>query len=360
MIQSEKHIEFIKKTMKCRDFLYYITEQDRMATVYWAANSLKMLKDPLFEQIRPQVIQFVYSCLKTNGGFGPNPEYSSNVVSTFNALQLLFLYNVPYYDIKTVKFLLSLQNLSGAFTFDAYGDIDTRFDCCAILSLHLLSIMKDYKHIDYSKGIAICSCTADACDVFSLDNCAADGMEHKICQYLSPDNRLDRRHLSEPIDQSFLQDVGLDIDITLRHLVECFNYDGGVGQFKGSESHAAQTFCALSSLRSLGHLEAIDKLKTVDFLMYRQLPNGGLCGRIGKKEDVCYSFWAFSSMAILESEYINLEKLQEFIFSCEGDEGGFSDRPGNEPDLYHLMFSLASLSLLGNKKLDNIDPGFAI
>lgn len=360
MIQREKHVEFVKKTIRSRDFLYYITEQDRMATVYWAVNSLRILKDPLFEKIRPQAIRFIYSCLKTDGGFGPNPEYSSNIISTFNALQLLFLYNEPYYDIKTVKFILGLQNLAGAFTFDSYGDVDTRFDCCAVLSLHLLSIMKDCEHSDYSKSIAAYSHSTETCDVFSQEDSGNEELAHRPSRCLALDHVLDRRRLSVPINRSFLQAIGLDIDITLRHLVECFNYDGGAGQFKGSESHAAQVFCVVSSLRSLGHLESIDKLKTIDFLMYRQLSSGGLCGRANKKEDVCYSFWAFSSMVMLGAEYINLEKLREFILSCEDDTGGFSDRPGNEPDLYHLMFSLASLSLLGGNGLDSVDPGFAI
>ena len=48
------------------------------------------------------------------------------------------------------------------------------------------------------------------------------------------------------------------------------------------------------------------------------------------------------------------------IYSCQGENGGFSDRPGHECDLYHLMFSLTSLSLLEEEDLKKVDPGFAI
>lgn len=366
MVQREKHVEYVKRTMKIRDILYHITEQDRMATLFWAVNSLKMLKDPMFDQIKPQAIQFVFSCLKPSGGFGPNAEYSENIVSTFNALQVLYLYNVPYYDSKTVEFILSLQQPSGAFAFDRYGDVDTRLDCCAILSLHLLSIMREGSHFDAERAQLISSRLSGLPDIFQEGERDADVCDEGIKEVLhdiSPevlDVKLDRSRLSTPIDPSFLAEIGFDVDITLYHLLGCVNYDGGVGQLRGSESHAAQVFCVLSSLRSLGSLDAIDRLKTVDFLVYRQQPSGGLCGRVNKKEDVCYSFWAYSSLVMLNAEYIDVAKLKAFVLSCEDEDGGFSDRPRNEPDLFHLMFSLASLSLMKAEGLESVDPGFAI
>lgn len=353
MIQKEKHVEFVKKVMNSRNLLYYITEQDRMATMYWAVNSLRLLKDPIFGKIKPQVIQFVFSCLSEHGGFAPNFGYSPNILATFNALQLLFMYNVPYYDEKTVKFILSLQIADGSFTFDMYGDIDTRFDCCAILSLHILSIMKHYTYLDLAKGRAMRK--DEALDPFSLEDLKMQDACHSLGMV-----ELDRTLLSKQIDRSFLHDINFNINITLNHLLECFNPDGGVGQIKGSESHAAQVFCVISSLRSLGCLDAIDRSQTLDFLVYRQTPSGGLCGRVNKKEDVCYSFWALAAMIILGSKPIDLDMLVKFILSCEDCTGGFSDRPQNEPDIYHLMFSLASLSLLGDEEINVMDPGFAI
>jgi len=357
MIQKEKHAEYAKQVMRSRDILYYITEQDRMSTLYWSINSLKMLKDPTFQIIKPQAIQFVLSCLKDNGGFGPTKEYSENIVSTFNALQILFLYDVPYYDRKTVDFILSLQRPDGAFIFDYYGDLDTRFDCCGINSLHLLSIMKEVSHLDQIAAREICTQLSGLPDVFTEDS----SLENTQCTPIENVTvKLNHKLLSLKINQEFVVDIGWDLKPTLNHLLECFNHDGGAGQLKGSESHAAQVFCVLSSLRTLGCLHLIDRHKTVDFLVYRQLSNGGLCGRVNKKEDVCYSFWAYSSLVMLEAEYIDVEKLREFVMRCEGENGGFSDRPGNEPDVYHMMFSLASLSLMGCEGFSRIDPGFAL
>lgn len=367
----QKHVDFVKRVLQDRDILYYITEQDRIATLYWAVNALRMLGDPLFEEMREQSLIFVFSCLKKDGGFSPTPKYDSNIISTLQALQILFIYDCPYYNKDTVDFICSLQNKDGGFCFDSYGDIDTRFDCCGVLSLHLLSVMK--KHHDPGKLSEIISLFESEqrfdnklsfiteflkSDVKNnINDTIKDTAIDIISTYRTPINR---KSLSCPIDKEFISNTRFGLDMFLTHILSCFNYDGGCGQIKGSESHAAQVFCALSSLRSLGSLDSIDRRKTVDFLVYRQTKSGGLSGRVNKKEDVCYSFWTLSSMVMLESEFIDTGKLREFIFSCEDEDGGFSDRPGNSPDLYHLMFSLASLSILGDKTLKEVDPGFAI
>ena len=92
-----------------------------------------------------------------------------------------------------------------------------------------------------------------------------------------------------------------------------------------------------------------------------------------KKEDVCYSWWALSSLVMLgKSKLINAEKLRDFILSSQvsqlfpntvkyyfeifrfykinymkdNETGGFSDRPGDMPDPYHTLFGLAGISML--------------
>ena len=63
---------------------------------------------------------------------------------------------------------------------------------------------------------------------------------------------------------------------------------------------------------------------------------------------------------MINSDTLDKKALRTFVYSCEDESGGFSDRRGNEPDLYHLMFSLASIALIGEDKLKNIDPGFCL
>lgn len=369
MLSRQKHCRYVREVMETRDIMFYLTEQDRITTLYWAMNSLRMLGDPYFQELKPMALRYVLSCLKEDGGFGPNPEYKSNLISTFNALQLFFILGVPFYSDSTIKFVLKLQNLNGAFMNDHYGELDTRIDCCAILSLHLLYLMRE--HVTPCNEFTFEQARQLRCaiDLFSTTSgCNSSGssanvsndLQNKIDHVCANNVDFGRERLAEPIPRDFLDEIGLDLDQTLYHLLSCNNYDGGFGQIEGSESHAAHVFCVVTSLRSLGKLESFDKKKTIDFLVFRQLESGGFNGRVNKKEDVCYSFWAFSSLLILGSKDIDTGKLTEFILSCQGDEGGFSDRPGNQCDLYHLMFSLSSLSLLGKHDLESMDPGFAI
>ncbi|KAG8924424.1 Geranylgeranyl transferase type-2 subunit beta 1 [Tulasnella sp. 418] len=75
-----------------------------------------------------------------------------------------------------------------------------------------------------------------------------------------------------------------------------------------------------------------------------QLPNGGLNGRPEKLEDVCYSFWVLSSMAILAKvHWIDRDGLISFILSAQDTEGGgIADRPDNMVDVFHTLFGVAA------------------
>lgn len=55
--------------------------------------------------------------------------------------------------------------------------------------------------------------------------------------------------------------------------------------------------------------------------------------------------------------WISAEKLREFILSCQDNEtGGFADRTGNLPDIFHTLFGIGALSLLGFEGLKAINP----
>jgi geranylgeranyl transferase type-2 subunit beta len=120
------------------------------------------------------------------------------------------------------------------------------------------------------------------------------------------------------------------------------------------------------------------------WLAERQLPSGGLNGRPEKLQDVCYSWWVISSLKIIgKLDWINTEKLKEYILSCQDDEtGGFSDRPGNmvkillyfpyfvynlvffsiKPDPFHTLFGVAGLSLINSFPdiLKQVNPVFCM
>ena len=65
---------------------------------------------------------------------------------------------------------------------------------------------------------------------------------------------------------------------------------------------------------------------------------------------------------INKQTWIDNSKLENFILHCQYDKGGISDRPGNEVDVFHTFFGIASLSLLdkGKYDLEEIDPIYAL
>jgi len=140
----------------------------------------------------------------------------------------------------------------------------------------------------------------------------------------------------------------IDGDKAAEYVTKCQNFDGAFGVRQGSESHAGQVFCCVGALKLLGRLDQIDTNLLSWWLADRQLPCGGLNGRPMKKEDVCYSWWALSSLVMLDrSSLIDAEKLRDFILSSQDlESGGFSDRPGDMPDPFHTLFGLAGLSML--------------
>lgn len=106
-------------------------------------------------------------------------------------------------------------------------------------------------------------------------------------------------------------------------------------------------------------LHRIDTDKLSWWLCERQLECGGLNGRPEKLPDVCYSWWVLSSLAIMgRLHWIDSKQLEKFILSCQDTEtGGFSDRNGNMPDIFHTLFGLAGLSLLNaDNRLKPINP----
>lgn len=110
----------------------------------------------------------------------------------------------------------------------------------------------------------------------------------------------------------------VDMDMAVKHLELCKNFDGGFGVCPGAESHAAQIFPCLSALTIAKRLDLVDKDRLGAWLSERQLSNGGLNGRPEKLEDVCYSWWVLSSLAMIDRlHWIDAAKLSSFILRCQ-------------------------------------------
>ena len=150
----------------------------------------------------------------------------------------------------------------------------------------------------------------------------------------------------------------VDVEKAVQHVNSCANFDGGYGTSPGAETHSGQVFTCVAALTITGRLDLVNTEKLGAWLSERQLKNGGLNGRPEKKEDVCYSWWVMSSMAMLDKlHWIDGEKLTKFILQCQDPElGGLADRPGDMVDVFHTNFGLAGLSLLKYPGLEEIDP----
>lgn len=104
----------------------------------------------------------------------------------------------------------------------------------------------------------------------------------------------------------------------MAHVQACGNFDGGYGVSPGAESHAGQIYTCVGALAIAGRLDLVDRDRLGGWLSERQLPNGGLNGRPEKLEDVCYSWWVLTSLAMIDrAHWIDGEKLTQFILQCQ-------------------------------------------
>jgi geranylgeranyl transferase type-2 subunit beta len=166
----------------------------------------------------------------------------------------------------------------------------------------------------------------------------------------------------------------IDVSKAVAHIQACSNLDGGFAVDPQAESHAGQVFTCVGALAIAGRLDLVDHDRLGAWLSERQLENGGLNGRPEKLEDVCYSWWVASSLSMIDRlHWIDGTKLSAFILRCQvstkrvftldvtltGQDyegGGISDRPGDMVDVFHTLFGLAGLSLLGFRGLVEVDP----
>lgn len=149
---------------------------------------------------------------------------------------------------------------------------------------------------------------------------------------------------------------GIDCDMAATFILESRSYDGGFAQSPYFESHGGSTYCAIASLVMMNRLHLLDRPEdTIKWLLKRQI--SGFQGRINKSADTCYSFWIGASLSILGAEkFINKDLLLGFLGSTEFEKaGGFGKEPGDFPDLLHSYMAIAGLSIIGFKKLGQLD-----
>ncbi|KAI0125654.1 prenyltransferase and squalene oxidase [Xylariales sp. AK1849] len=299
------HVKYIQSLDTKKDeYEYWLTEHLRMNGLYWGLTALHLLRHP-DALPRDETIDFVLSCQHESGGFGAAPGHDAHMLSTVSAVQILAMLDA-YNELEkrgkgkaaTGNFIAGLQNReTGTFAGDEWGEEDTRFLYGALNALSLL-------------------------DLLSL----------------------------------------VDTDKAVDHIKACANFDGGYGLNPGAESHSGQIFTCLAALSIVGRMESVEIDKLGRWLSERQLQNGGLNGRPEKQEDVCYSWWVLSSLEMIgRTHWIDRDALIKFILRCQDTEtGGIADRPGDMVDVWHTLFGMTGLSLLGYPGLDAVDPVYCL
>jgi geranylgeranyl transferase type-2 subunit beta len=322
-IDLAKHVSYVLKLeehINSSD-VFYFTDHKRLSGVYWALSSLELLHS-LGALPRQRILDYVLTC------------YHSSV-------SLVVPFSIPSSDAAGAP----KEPARAAFAGNADQDP------------HLLYTLS---------GIQVLA-MYDALNMID-----ADAVAEYIAGLQQPDGSFAGDVWGE-VDSRFsycalltLAIIGrmdaVDVNRASDYVVSCVNFDGGFGCIPGAESHAGQVFCCVGALKLCGALGRINKELLGWWLCERQLECGGFNGRPDKKEDVCYSWWVLSSLAMLDKmAWIDGERLEGFIRECQDpDDGGIADRPGDMPDVFHTFFGLAGLALLGDKQLDAINPMYAL
>ncbi|QDZ21522.1 subunit beta of geranylgeranyl transferase type-2 [Chloropicon primus] len=314
VLRKEKHAEYVVEFQKDKaGYEYVASEYLRLSGIYWGTTALWLLAEDeegkeFKERLpREEVVKDVMACWNGDGGFGSAPGHDSHLLYTLSAVQVLVTYGALEEELsgedreRTAAFVAGLQSAEdGSFRGDKWGEVDTRFSYCAASCLTLLGVKP---------------------------------LESKI-----------------------------DVPKAVEFVLACRNFDEGFGARPGDETHAGQVFCCVGALTLLGALDRVDKDRLAWWLCERQTKGGGLNGRPQKLHDVCYTWWVLSSLQMLgRLHWVDRSKLIHFILSCQDEiDGGISDRPDDEVDIFHTFFGIAGLSLLGYPGLEPVDARYAM
>ncbi|KZT30164.1 rab geranylgeranyltransferase [Neolentinus lepideus HHB14362 ss-1] len=299
-LHVDKHVSYIKSLGENKDDLtYHLTAHLRMNAIYWGLNALCIMnhKDALD---REEIIEFVMSCWDDEaGGFGAHPDHDAHVHSTLSAIQILVIHDaLDRVDIpRVVKFILSLQQPSGVFRGDSFGEVDTRFSYCAVSALSLLGHLHEL-NADLTVQYIRCCKNYDG----GFGQCiGAESHASQVFVCVAALAILDR-----------LEEI--DYETLGWWLAERQLPNGGLNGRPEKLEDVCYSFWVLSALSILNKLTWIDS-----------------------------------------------DKLTSFVLSAQDPEnGGIADRPGDMVDVFHTVFGLAGLSLLGYPGLDDLDPVYCM
>ncbi|KAH9253910.1 hypothetical protein BASA81_008034 [Batrachochytrium salamandrivorans] len=314
-LATKKHVGFLWKLIEGKDtedsLEFVMTQHLRVQGMFWGIGAMDLLAETFPSPKRQEVVEFVLKCFdEKRGGFGGNMGHEAHLLYTQHAVYVLAQLDSldvlntrqaggKSYRELVIKYVHSLQLENGSFQGDEWGEVDTRFTFCAVVTLAVLGSNLPHK-------------------------------QQTIEYILSTRNELDGG-------------FGCNADV------------------ESHAGYVYTALAALAVLDGLKEVENWDSLAW--WLCERQCDSGGLNGRPEKLADVCYSWWVLASLHILNRlDWIDQTKLVKFILTCQDQEfGGIGDHPGNVGDVYHTFFGLCGLSLLGQGVGGReVDPVFAL
>ncbi|XP_060517045.1 geranylgeranyl transferase type-2 subunit beta [Cylas formicarius] len=296
----ERHIDFINAYGQDEDdFEYGMTDYLRVSGMYWGLTALELMNaSPV--QGKDEIVKYVKACQDPDsGGISACINHDPHILHTLSAVQILCTYDrLDAIDVEgVVKYISSLQQPDGSFSGDKWGEIDTRFSCCAIMTLSLVNRLDAVDVETAVEFVASCKNFDGGFGSRPLSESHA-GLIYCCIGFLSITNRLDL----------------VDRDTLAWWLCERQLPSGGLNGRPEKLPDVCYSWWVLSSLSILGRLEWVDK-----------------------------------------------EALKSFIFACQDtDTGGFADRPGDVADPFHTCFGLAALSLLGHESIGKVNPTYCM
>lgn len=253
-----------------------------MGGIYWGLVALHLLRHP-DALPRAELLDFVVSCYHNNGGLGAAPDHDPHLLYTLYGVQILAM-------------------------LDAFDDFNARVPAGT----------DKIAHCKFSN--ILCVVHGSHCnwqyypDLASLQDRSDGSFQGDTW------GEKDTRFLYAALNGlSLLQKLDLiDLNKAVEYVQSCANFDGGYGTTPGAESHSGQVLTCIGALTIAGRLDLVDRDKLGGWLSERQLKNGGLNGRPEKLEDVCYSWWVMSSLAMIDRlHWIDGERLAKFILNSQ-------------------------------------------
>ncbi|KAF8346697.1 rab geranylgeranyltransferase [Amanita rubescens] len=294
------HVSYIQKLGQSKDELaYHLTAHLRLNAIYWGLTALSIMGHPDALD-REEMIDFVMSCWDEEaGGFGAHPDHDAHLLSTLSAIQILIMQDAldRLNMDRVVNFILSLQQPSGVFAGDSFGEIDTRFLYCAVNALSLLGKLH---LLDKDKTVAyIVRCRNFDGGFGSCVGAESHSAQVFVCvAALAILDRLDV----------------VDYESLGWWLCERQLPNGGLNGRPEKLEDVCYSFWVLSAMSILNKVHWIDADKLIKFILSAQDPEGG----------------------------------------------GIADRPGDMVDVFHTQFGVAGLSLLGYPGLVDLDPVYCM